>query len=319
MLLSEIRLDSKDLMKMSLFRGVDPNPVLELLQGCRVLELEPDEVLLWPGQANETLYLVMEGRMQVFLDQAEGLHISSLGPGECAGEMSIIERSRTSAAVVAQERTRLLSVPQDLLWSLVDTTHAVAHNLLYILSGRLRRGNVVVAEGFEERRRFERFATEDKLTGLKNRRWFDESLTGFLASGATEETGFSMIMLDLDHFKLFNDRCGHPAGDRALQRVAQVIRNNLRPHDAAARYGGEEFAILMPRTRTEQAMEVAERLRLAVCRAELKDLDGRELPGVTISLGVAEHGPHDTAESLVRKADQALYRAKNLGRNRVAG
>ena len=318
MTLATTGLTASDLAHVTLFRGVDPERVLELLHDCPIRRLETDDILLLPDEINDTLFVILEGRLQVFLDEPEGLSVSSLGPGECAGEMSIVDHRPTSAVVVAQESSLVLAIPQDLVWALVDTIHSVAHNLLYILSGRLRRGNIVIAAGYEERRRFERFATEDNLTGLNNRRWFDEALGGIITACKTEGLPFSLVMLDVDYFKRFNDKYGHPAGDKVLQKIARVVKANMRPHDMAARYGGEEFVVLLPKTGMAEGVSVAERLRLAVAKAEFQDEAGRPLPMVTISLGVAEMASGVTPEDLVKNADEALYRAKNGGRNRVS-
>jgi diguanylate cyclase (GGDEF)-like protein len=124
-------------------------------------------------------------------------------------------------------------------------------------------------------------------------------------------------MIDIDRFKRVNDACGHLAGDRALARVAKVLCRHLRSEDVAARYGGEEFVVLLPTTGPEGAVVVAERLRRAVAR-ERQRLPGGRMLSLTISVGVAVF-PDDglNAAALLKRADEALYAAKRLGRNRV--
>jgi diguanylate cyclase (GGDEF)-like protein/PAS domain S-box-containing protein len=162
-----------------------------------------------------------------------------------------------------------------------------------------------------------RKASTDALTGLANRRVFDEALERDMARCGRAGTPLSLILLDVDRFKHYNDFHGHQAGDRCLVMVANAIKTSLlRPADLAARYGGEEFAVILPDTGLAGAEAVAERIRTSIAAASAYDL-GSE---VTASLGVAEYDltkAPTTPESLVRRADGALYSAKAAGRNRV--
>jgi diguanylate cyclase (GGDEF)-like protein len=161
----------------------------------------------------------------------------------------------------------------------------------------------------------ERGAKIDVLTGLPNRRYFDEVLA---IERPRRRAGDSMgiLMVDIDHFKILNDRFGHATGDRVLRAVAGAIAQGVREEDTPARYGGEEFAVLLRRATAEEAMEVGERVRRSVVRLHPASL-GIDEP-VTVSVGVAVAGANQVAiPGLVERADQALYRAKRLGRDRV--
>jgi diguanylate cyclase (GGDEF)-like protein len=124
-------------------------------------------------------------------------------------------------------------------------------------------------------------------------------------------------MADVDRFKRFNDEHGHQAGDAVLRSVGATLKANARPTDMVARYGGEEFAVLLPATPLDDALVACERLREAIGATPVRGLDGAALPGVTASFGVAQLLPGEAMETLVERADQALYRAKEGGRNRV--
>lgn len=154
----------------------------------------------------------------------------------------------------------------------------------------------------------------DPLTALFNRRYFDEVLARELAGGARRGTPVSVLMLDVDHFKVLNDTYGHSAGDDALITFAEMIRSMFREMDVACRYGGEEFAIILPDTCVEDAYRKAESFRRAV---EQKDLtsNGKSLGRMTASIGVAASADFSHPAELVRAADAALYRAKRMGRN----
>jgi diguanylate cyclase (GGDEF)-like protein len=167
----------------------------------------------------------------------------------------------------------------------------------------------------ETMRRLQDAAMTDPLTGLLNRRAFAEAFERELVRARRVDRTFGLMMLDVDRFKRYNDEWGHPEGDRALRRAAMAIEHSTRGLDTVARLGGEEFAILMPETDGAGAMVLAERVRRAV---EL-EFSG-ERPPITASCGVAAY-PADGAErgDLLIAADRALYEAKAMGRNRVAG
>ena len=155
-------------------------------------------------------------------------------------------------------------------------------------------------------------ATTDELTGVKNRRRFREDLRLHAALAVRQQLPLSLVMLDVDHFKQYNDTFGHPAGDEALRNVAKVLREGIRQHDIVARYGGEEFVMLLPATNSAAALEVAGALRAAI------ELRSGSAHALTASLGVATaDGEFRDVGMLVEQADQALYCTKRSGRNRV--
>ena len=162
----------------------------------------------------------------------------------------------------------------------------------------------------------------DGLTGVFNRRHFDERLAAESARAARNGAAMSVVLLDVDLFKRYNDRYGHQAGDDCLRRVAAALQATIRrPGDLAARYGGEEFVCLLPDTGLAGAMRVAQQLRAAVLALQIEHGDSSVAPVVTVSLGVCsqpEHGPVSAA-ALLGEADAQLYRAKSLGRNQACG
>jgi diguanylate cyclase (GGDEF)-like protein len=166
---------------------------------------------------------------------------------------------------------------------------------------------------------YEKLAQTDGLTELNNYRFFQQRLSIELNRAQRFNRPASLIMLDLDHFKAYNDVYGHQAGDQALRQLARLLRFSSRSYDLVARYGGDEFVIILPETGKKTAIEVAERIRGAVEQAAVEGtqqgLDGR----FTVSLGIASF-PEDATErnDLIRKADVALYRAKTCGGNRVS-
>lgn len=159
-------------------------------------------------------------------------------------------------------------------------------------------------------------AERDALTGLHNRRSFDEHLNAEVARFDRYRRPFALVMMDIDHFKSVNDQYGHDAGDAVLRRVGQVIATSLRDVDVAARYGGEEFALLLPETDKTDALEIAERIRKRIAEAPV-EWRGQSI-AVTSSAGVAAIPERNVdVTNVVRVADQLLYEAKRQGRNRV--
>lgn len=165
-------------------------------------------------------------------------------------------------------------------------------------------------------------ATLDALTGFNNRRQLEERIKQEVSSAKRQKRNLCAIMTDVDFFKSANDTYGHAVGDLVLKTIARVIKMQLRDYDIAGRYGGEEFSIILPYTNLSEAQMVAERLRKAVEKTKIdiskvnSDVTEKNI-GVTISLGVAEYSPDDDENTLLQKADKALYKAKENGRNRV--
>jgi diguanylate cyclase len=158
----------------------------------------------------------------------------------------------------------------------------------------------------------------DPLTGLSNRKFFDQAIAKAIADAGERSEPLSLVMTDIDHFKNFNDTWGHLTGDQVLRLVAMSMKQNVKGQDIAARYGGEEFAVVLPNTVLRSGLTVADHIRRAVMSKELmKRSTGQNLGRVTISLGVATLKNGDTVQSLIARADACLYAAKRNGRNRV--
>lgn len=194
---------------------------------------------------------------------------------------------------------------------LVKDNQALVHNLEHLVEARTKELRAV-----NERLSF--LARTDSLTKVYNRRAFFEKFSEELERSARYSRPLVVVMLDVDHFKAFNDMEGHICGDEALKRIAQILTTNKRKSDAVARYGGEEFIMMMPETTKQNAVDMCERLRLAV---EETRFQGREEGAfLTVSLGVSEYPTQgESMEQLIEAADQALYQAKKAGRNQVVG
>jgi diguanylate cyclase len=163
-----------------------------------------------------------------------------------------------------------------------------------------------------------REASLDSLTGLLNRRYFDMLRAGAVAEANSDGAALSLLLADIDHFKRFNDTFGHPIGDQVLKLVSAILMENIRGKDTAARYGGEEFAILLPSTAVHGAVVVAETIRQYLSDHSLVNKKTNKVIGnITVSIGVAQYHQNEPVEQFMARSDDALYEAKNCGRNRV--
>jgi len=300
-----------------LFDGIGMDSLEGIVDYCPVMELHTDEILLTPNQENDCVYIVLEGRLAVHLADIEAPGNIELEAGECVGELSLVANRTTSAYVVAATECRVLMVPPDALWSLINHSHGVARNLLHLIAGRLKKGARGIITHIAEHQRFEHVSSVDGLTGLHNRLWLEGAFARAVRRCARNDQPLSLLLIDIDHFRSYNENHGQLAGDAVLCALAREITQSLRPTDMVARFGGEEFAVLLPEASLLNTFQVAERLRVAAIETEFGKMGGVALPPVTVSVGVAEMQSGDTLSALIAAAEAALYRAKFNGRNRV--
>lgn len=228
----------------------------------------------------------------------------------------------TGTLKTATGKLAKVAVPDDIKDILATITKETEHMMAYNgeLEKRLDQSSMMMGELKRDMERIRRQAVTDGLTGLANRKAFDEQIGRICRDSSKNGLIFSLIMMDIDHFKAFNDTYGHQVGDQVLRLVSMTLINEVKGQDMAARYGGEEFAIILPGTNINAARAVAENLRKSVEKKEVINRStGDNLGQITVSLGVAQfYGGAETSEDLIRRADVALYSAKNKGRNQVA-
>ncbi|WP_203298893.1 GGDEF domain-containing protein [Marinobacter sediminum] len=263
--------------------------------------------------------------MPLQLDTSEGLpRPSEVAPASLEASASARRRAKTDllcfwinveSASDGLVTDSVLLLESEGLFDSAESEYGVAR-LFAALNQAIQRIGITLSS-ISLREELQKFSYEDALTGLKNRRYFDQLYQHQCAVAQRGRTPLSLLVVDIDHFKVFNDTHGHEAGDRALQSVASVLLNQFRESDIVCRFGGEEFVVILPGALTDDGRERAQSLCDAVAKVDVV-FEGRNLGPVTVSVGVASWPEADSEpHQLLSLADQALYQAKEEGRNRV--
>jgi len=308
--------DLQVLLKSRLFQGVTAERLFASLRPEGEIGLREGDVLLELGQRNAAIYLLTAGRLAIYVDEDARIPVAHVDPGDCVGEISIIDEEAASASVIAVEPSRLIMTSATRLWQLMAAEPSIALNLMHILAERIRRNNVSVLESFKQQAKLRNLSVIDPVTGLHNRRWLSEVFLRQIDRCARGNYPVCLAMLDIDHFKSVNDTFGHQSGDRVLVQVGRVLQKQFRPTDLIARYGGEEFALLLPETAVQEAIAALERFRLVMGQTETS-VAGRTTVKITVSVGIALWRNGLSLDDLIQHADEAMYRAKSSGRNCV--
>jgi len=306
---------------LHLFADIDTSSIKTIIDECNVVRVEKDEILPRPQGRDACMHIVLSGALSNTsnhdVDEKPVSYNDRVLPGESAGELSVLDGSLPTNTLKALQVSTLLVIDATTLWLLIEKSNGVARNLLRRLAFRLRTANAQLRRNEKVGNFYRQLSMVDGLTGLYNRAWLNERLSDMIAKAHATQSPLSLILIDLDHFKQFNDTFGHLEGDNALRITATTLHTALRPSDYAVRYGGEEILIILPDSTHPASMVVAqrlcERLRLTMVFEDIQ----HPLPHITASLGVATLMPHQDADALVAQADAALYRAKKAGRNQV--
>ncbi|MFB9868870.1 GGDEF domain-containing protein [Vreelandella sulfidaeris] len=279
--------------------------ILSISEGSsdiRIVDVNSDYQRLWGGSRDEWLGatpIVVEqeaANQQIFAQLHEALNPLRHSPNSAFEGISGLEVSRRNDGSHRHIEWRITAMG------------ACQDNAITLVLTQLD-----VTEKMEKEAQLERLATTDMLTGLVNRSHFDALLKSELNRHERYARPLSLIMLDLDYFKNINDSYGHDVGDQVLVKLAHLLKSNLRKADSCARWGGEEFMLLAPETTLDQAVRLADKIRNAIKHAVFP-IEGC----VTASFGVVEVHAKESGKSVMKRADNALYQAKEKGRDRVS-
>ena len=300
-----------------LFHGIPSDLLVENLSQSRLHTLKPGEVLLVPGQSNNVIYIILSGRLNIQTKISHVEPIAILGEGECVGEMSVLGGAPVSAYAIAATDCKLLAIGNAALWELINNSHEAAHNMLNILTERIRHANQVMVESLEREQGYSGGSMVDELTGLYNQHWMQQKLNRLVYRGGVDKKTNCLMMLEIDQLKAFCQKYGQLGGDQALRDIAHTMLSCLRPDDQAGRHLGERFIAFLPNTSLPDACIAAERLRSVVSESMVVLPSGDALPSISISLGVSQLHPDDTLVRLLARTDKALLMAKESGGNCV--
>ncbi len=317
MLEDESTLDSEMLYDLGLFQGLDIQVARKFLNQAENHLLLKDEILLSPYIQNCDLYVVLSGLLSVHIDSPNSDLIATINAGECAGEMSLFDEGAPSAYVIAAADSRILQMSGNMVWDMIDNCDGFARNFLHLASSRMRISNRTMSNSRRIQQHYESRANIDSLTRLHNRRWVDQNIPRTFETCVADKVPVCLMLIDIDHFKEYNDDNGHLAGDACLKAVAGAIRTSVRPNDLLGRFGGEEFIILLPDTILAASESIAKRIKDEVENTVIKGYKIDSLPPVTVSIGVTESKADTFYEDIFKAADKALYRAKDSGRNSI--
>jgi diguanylate cyclase (GGDEF)-like protein len=307
----------QELATTELFKDV-PKEFLETVVSQNApFELKKGELLLSPDVDNNFVYVLLSGRLALHFESLDMPEIRTIEPGVTVGEMSIIDHSKPSAFVLAKESCKVFPVHRELLLSLIAEANPVVRNLLKVLTRWIKSNTESMVNHTSQIGELTNHATTDALTGLYNRRWLDNALASILNESLEKKQTLCLLLIDVDHFKDYNDNLGHSVGDQVLIAIGNALKKAIRPQDYASRYGGEEFLIVLPNTSVDVGVQVAERIRQDIAAKSALEREGKLLPGITISIGLAVNQQDSSIQSLIDAADAKLYQAKQSGRNCV--
>lgn len=310
--------DDRDVLNGSrLFRAC-PQAVHTIAHSLATpVELAHGQYLIEPGQANQHVFVIIEGQVGVFTDPGLQNAVARFARGEFLGEHSLINPQGGAVFVAAQWPSRVLAIEASALRKLMTHAPQIALNVLEALSERLRAETQHhVGEGLGGVEHSAQFlATHDPVTGLHNQRWLNDAFDREINRRARDGRLAALAVLDLDHFNRLNEHIGRAAADLVLRQVADVLRRALRPTDLLARLSADRFAMLLPDCSAVEAATATERLRLQIAGRQFA-LRGRMAVQVTASAGVAN--AVGDLQSSMQNALSALERAKTNGRNQIA-
>lgn len=311
----------KLLKNASLFSKLRKQDLEVVAESSEYRHFKDGDIIFREGSHEEGLFIIKDGEVSItkYVNDEKRINLARFIPGECFGEMDLLKNAPRNATAVAETDTSLLVFPmkgtqfRDVLEKYPEISARILYKLLAIVAGRIRSTNRLISEKSPWIRDLRRQLFSDQLTGLYNRSFLDEEFAALLP-GYGEST--SLLMLKPDDFKEINDRYGHAAGDKILRMMAIFILSILRDDDIGIRYKGNEFAAVLPDTKTEEAVILAEELKSTLNEMDISHIINSQNLNITVSIGIATYPTHaDNSRELINKAYEKMFKARNSGGN----
>ncbi len=298
-----------------LFTGIAPQILLQHIPHPVHFQIRKGDHLLVPGQTTKHVYVVASGRLSLQLSESDPNPLVMYGEGDSVAEMSLLGDGHSPAFVVAATDCELIAIEHATMWKLIDHSHQAALNVLRLLSQRAELNERISADSLEQTNGYKGFDMINKLTGLYNENWMDKELGRYLKRCSFENRLSCMLLAEIDNYAQYAAKFGKLGADQELRTFAHTIISCQRPEDQAGHYAGAKILIFLPyTTNIDSARIAAERLRLAVNRADIVLPSGDLLPDITVSIGVSQLRD-DGMAGLLQRAEQALLEAQASGGN----
>lgn len=295
------------LQESPLFMKVKSSALAAMLMKATRIRLVAEQILMTPGLENDRIYIVLSGRLRAQFTLDDTKPLALFGISECVGEMSMFDDNHVSAFIIAATNCELLAINHADVWAVLNESLQASHNMLNILSSRMRSSNRILAESMEFLQGYEALDYINTTTGIYNRRWLSENIARLIHRHTMNHQPCTFILLKVDNFGEYDRLFGSLGCDQAQRTIAQVMLHCLRPNDMAAQLSEDQFAIFLPQTQMGNVGIVTGRVQEEISQTTIVTPSGDALPPVNLSVGVSLVQPGDTLDSLIARANAAMH------------
>jgi diguanylate cyclase (GGDEF)-like protein len=299
------------LQESPLFQKVKSSMLASMLMRTTQVKLAAGQTLLTPGQHNDCIYIVLSGRLHAKINIDDPQPLALLGIGECVGEMSMFDENQVSAYVIAATDCQLLAIEHVEAWSVLNRSLRASHNLLAMMSNRIRASNRTLAQWVDNAQSLGSLNYVNPVTGVHNRLWLAENIGRLILRHTITKQSSAFVLLKVENFGLFDMRFGKLGSEQAQRTMAEALQRCLRPNDVVAQIDADQFAIFLSQTGADSSRVVAVRLLEELDQMVIGTPSGDALPPATLSVGVGFPQAEDTLDSLIARTLPVMRRAEH--------
>lgn len=299
------------LQESPLFQKVNNSTLSTMLANTTQVRIVAEQILLTPGQLNDSIYIVLSGRLRAQLKADDIKPLALLDVGECVGEISMFDDNHVSAYVIAATDCELLVIKHTEAWSVINRSLQASHNPLALLSHRIRTTNRAVAEWQEDAQIHGMLNYVSPVTGIYNRHWFSKNLGRLIQRHTRNQQPCAAILLRVDNFEQIEAGFGRRGTEQTQRSIAEALQRSLRPNDIEAHIEAEQFVVFLSQTAADGAHVVANRLLEEIDQMVIGISGAEALPPVALSIGISQPQPDDTLDSLITRILPAMRGAQH--------